>query len=130
MEKIMSNPVLKSLIESMIVNHLEESYEDDLVESIFDEISEETWEAIEEAILNELSPQTLSSYKKKAWKSAGQSYRKVDTAKSKEAEDRAYAQGDKRMAGYARALGKTGDSGNRTFKSGGGKPENVKVKAR
>jgi BioD-like phosphotransacetylase family protein len=126
----MSNPVLKSLIESMIVNYLEESYEEDLMESIFEEVSEETWEAIEEAILSELSPATLSSYKKKAWKSAGQSYRKVDTAKTKEAEDRAYKKGDKRMAGYARALGKTGDSGNSTFRSGGGKPENVRVKAR
>jgi hypothetical protein len=41
---------------------LEESYEDDLVESIFEEVSEETWEAIEEAILNELSPGVLKRY--------------------------------------------------------------------
>lgn len=50
----------------MIGDYLEESYEDDLVESIFEEVSEETWEAIEEAILNELSPKTLASYVKKA----------------------------------------------------------------
>jgi hypothetical protein len=130
MEENMSHPLLKSLISEMIESYLEESYEDDLVESIFDEVSDETWEAIEEAILNELSPQTLSSYKKKAWKSAGASYRKADTARTQDAGDRAYKQGDKRMGGYARALGKTGDSGSSTFKYGGGKPENVKVKAR
>jgi hypothetical protein len=125
-----TNPVLKSLIESMIVNYLKESYEDDLMESIFEEVSDETFEAIEEAILNELSPELLDRYKKKAWKSAGQSYRKVDTAKTKDAEDRAYRKGDKRMAGYARALGKTGDSGSSTFRSGGGVPERVRVKAK
>ena len=62
----MSHPLLKSLISEMVESYLEESYEDDLIESIFEEVSDETWEAIEEAILNELSPQTLSSYKKKA----------------------------------------------------------------
>jgi len=79
----MSNPVLKSLIESMIVNHLEESYEDDLMESIFEEVSSETWEAIEEAILNELSPKTLASYMKKSDKSLdklGSQRHKVTTA--------------------------------------------------
>jgi hypothetical protein len=57
---------MKQLIESMIGDYLEESYKDNLVESIFEEVSEETWEAIEEAILNELSPKTLASYVKKA----------------------------------------------------------------
>jgi hypothetical protein len=65
----MSNPLLRSLVESMIGNYLEESYEDDLMESIFEEVSAETWEAIEEAILNELSPKTLTSYMKKSDKS-------------------------------------------------------------
>jgi hypothetical protein len=46
----------------MVESYLEESYEDDLVESIFEEVSEETWEAIQEAILNELSPDTLKRY--------------------------------------------------------------------
>jgi len=55
--------IMKQLIESMITGYLEESYEDDnIVESIFEEVSEETWEAIEEAILNELSPKTLARY--------------------------------------------------------------------
>jgi hypothetical protein len=62
MEVKMSNQLLKSLIESMIGDYLNESYEDDLVESIFEEVSEETWEAIEEAILNELSEETLELY--------------------------------------------------------------------
>jgi macrodomain Ter protein organizer (MatP/YcbG family) len=122
--------ILKQLIESMIIDYLEESYEDDLVESIFEEVSEETWEAIEEAILNELSPELLNRYKKAAWKDAGKSYKKVDSAKTKEDEDRHYTRGDKRMSGYARALGKTSDKGNRTFTGGGGKPENVRVKAK
>lgn len=53
----------------MVESYLEESYEDDLVESIFEEVSEETWEAIEEAILNELSPDLLKRYMNKAYKS-------------------------------------------------------------
>lgn len=80
--------------------------------------------------MNELSPELLNRYKKKAWKSAGQSYRKVDTTKSKEAEDRAYKKGDKRMAGYARALGKVGGAGSSTFRSSSGTPERVSVKAK
>jgi hypothetical protein len=62
--------IMKQLIEGMIGNYLNESVEDDLIESIFEEVSGETWEAIEEAILNELSPETLASYTKKAskWK--------------------------------------------------------------
>jgi hypothetical protein len=56
----------KQLIENMIGDYLNESYEGDLVESVFEEVSEETWEAIEEAILNELSPKTLASYVKKS----------------------------------------------------------------
>ena len=59
--------MLKSIIESMIVGYLSESVEDDLLETVFQEVSEETWEAIEEAILLELSPETLKSYKKKAF---------------------------------------------------------------
>lgn len=59
--------MLKDIIESMIIGYLNESEEDGLMESIFQEVSEETWEAIEEAILLELSPETLASYKKKAW---------------------------------------------------------------
>jgi Fe-S cluster biosynthesis and repair protein YggX len=75
----MSNPVLKSLVESMIVNYLEESYEEDLMESIFEEVSEETWEAIEEAILNELSPKTLTSYRKKAKRQAEKAWNTMKT---------------------------------------------------
>jgi hypothetical protein len=71
----MSNSLLRTLISEMVETYLEESYEDDLVESIFEEVSNETWEAIEEAILNELSPKTLASYTKKATKS-------LDKAKS------------------------------------------------
>jgi hypothetical protein len=62
----MSNNILRSLISEMVGDYLNESHEDDLIESIFEEVSEETWEAIEEAILNELSPNTLQSYVKKA----------------------------------------------------------------
>jgi hypothetical protein len=54
--------IMKQLIENMIGDYLNESYEDDLVESIFEEVSDETWEAIQEAILNELSPDTLKRY--------------------------------------------------------------------
>ena len=70
----MSHPLLKSLISEMVESYLEESYEGDLIESIFEEVSDETWEAIEEAILNELSPKTLQSYVKKANKSADKSF--------------------------------------------------------
>ena len=58
--------ILKQLIENMIGEYLSESYEDDLVESIFEEVSSDTWEAIEEAILSELSPALLKRYKDKA----------------------------------------------------------------
>lgn len=61
----MSHPLLKTF-----KSYLEESYENDLVESILEEVSEETWEAIEEAILNELSPELLQRYHKKATKDA------------------------------------------------------------
>jgi len=70
--------ILKQLIENMIGEYLNESYENDLVESIFEEVSEETWEAIEEAILNELSPKTLASYAKKASKSADRLSKSAD----------------------------------------------------
>lgn len=50
--------MLKQLIENMIYDYLE----DDLVESVFEEVSPQTWEAIEEAILNELSPELLKRY--------------------------------------------------------------------
>jgi hypothetical protein len=60
--------IMKQLIEAMVDDYLNESYQDDLVESIFEEVSEETWEAIEEAILNELSPELLKRYKAKAEK--------------------------------------------------------------
>jgi hypothetical protein len=62
----------------MVGDYLNESYEDDLVESIFEEVSEETWEAIEEAILNELSPKTLKSYIKKAEKDKISKSNKLD----------------------------------------------------
>jgi hypothetical protein len=56
--------ILKQLIENMIGDYLEESHDGyDLAEEVFDEISEETWEAIHEAILNELSPELLQRYK-------------------------------------------------------------------
>jgi hypothetical protein len=58
----MSHPLLRTLISEMVETYLEESYGDDLIESIFDEVSEETWEAIEEAILDELSPETYDLY--------------------------------------------------------------------
>jgi hypothetical protein len=63
--------ILKQLIESMIGDYLNESYEDDLVESIFEEVSEETWDAIQEAILNELSPELLQRYKSIAKRDLG-----------------------------------------------------------
>jgi hypothetical protein len=80
----MSHPLLKSLIESMIGNYLEESYGDDLVESIFEEVSDETWEAIEEAILNELSPDTLKSYWEKAHGHAKKLTRSMASAHDRE----------------------------------------------
>lgn len=61
----MTNTLLRNLISEMVESYLEESIQDDLVESIFEEVSPETWIAIEEAILNELSPATLKSYIKK-----------------------------------------------------------------
>jgi hypothetical protein len=62
----MPNNILRSLISEMIGDYLNESHEDDLIESIFEEVSEETWEAIEEAILNELSPELMARYRNKA----------------------------------------------------------------
>ncbi len=58
--------ILKQLVESMIADHLEESYEDDFLESIFEEISPEVWDSIHEAILNELSPELKARYAQKA----------------------------------------------------------------
>jgi hypothetical protein len=55
--------ILKQLIENMIGNYLNESNDYDLAEEIFEEVSPETWEAIQEAILNELSPELLQRYK-------------------------------------------------------------------
>jgi hypothetical protein len=77
---------MKQLIEGMIGDYLNESYEDDLVESIFEEVSEETWEAIEEAILNELSPKLLKRYKKKAQQSLDRNTEKSVKNREKEAE--------------------------------------------
>ena len=58
---------IKQLIESMIVNYLEESADAyDLVEEVFDELSPETLEAIHEAILNELSAELKAKYAKAA----------------------------------------------------------------
>ena len=73
----MTNPLLRTLISEMVETYLEESYDDDLVESIFEEVSSETWEAIEEAILNELSPRTLSSYIKKSAEDMGYAQREI-----------------------------------------------------
>ena len=75
----MSHPLLKALISEMVGDYLNESYEDDLVESIFEEVSDETWEAIEEAILNELSPKTLTSYRKKAKNQAEKAWNTMKT---------------------------------------------------
>ena len=61
----MSNPLLKQLISEMVGSYLEESHNDNLIETIFEEVSEETWEAIEEAILSEISYKTLASYARK-----------------------------------------------------------------
>lgn len=59
--------ILKQLIENMIGDYLNESYDGyDLAEEVFDEVSEETWEAIHEAILNELSPELKARYAKAA----------------------------------------------------------------
>jgi hypothetical protein len=88
----MSHPLLKSLISEMVESYLEESYEDDLIESIFEEVSDETWEAIEEAILNELSPKTLASYTKKAARSADSNFNRagIALAKAQDAGERAH----------------------------------------
>ena len=59
----MSNTVLKSLIAERISVYLQESAESySIIDSIFEEVSDETWEAIEEAIINELSEETLELY--------------------------------------------------------------------
>ena len=57
----------KSLAESVIGVMLDEplNENDDLAESILEEVSEETWEAIEEAILSEISYKTLANYARK-----------------------------------------------------------------
>jgi hypothetical protein len=115
--KNMSHPLLKALISEMVGDYLNESYEDDLVESIFEEVSDETWEAIEEAILNELSPKTLASYVKKASQSAarnaetsGKHWEKSTNASDIDAADRYFvssvakgAKSNKRLKGISRA---------------------------
>lgn len=77
----MSNPLLRTIIFEMVGDYLNESHEDYLVKSIFEEVSSETWEAIQEAILNELSPKTLEKYRKKAGKQAEKAW---DTMKTQQ----------------------------------------------
>lgn len=79
---------MKKLVENMISDYLEESYEDDIVESIFEEVSDETWEDIEEAILSELSPGTLKKYIGKA--GANQTSRQLDIAWDNDHRDQKY----------------------------------------
>jgi hypothetical protein len=105
---------MKQLIEQMVGNYLNESYEDDLVESIFEEVSEETWEAIEEAILNELSPELLQRYGDKAQARAN----KLSNSKTKKSKK----EFEKRDDGWRMAHRKT--SGRAP-----GAPGSAKVKA-
>jgi len=71
----MSNRVLRSIISEMVGDYLNESHEDDLVKSIFEEVSSETWDAIQEAILSELSPAVLNRYVNKSIKNQEKSDR-------------------------------------------------------
>ena len=50
----------------MIYQKLDESYGENLLDEIFEEVSDEALEAIEESILNELSPELLQKYKRAA----------------------------------------------------------------
>jgi hypothetical protein len=106
--------IMKQLIESMIGDYLNESYEDDLVESIFEEVSEETWEAIQEAILNELSPELLQHYGDKAYARA----KKLSNSKTKKSKK----EFEKRDDGWRMAHRKTNALAP-------GRPRSAKVKA-
>lgn len=86
---------MKQLIEEMIGTYLGEDY-DDLSESILDELSEETIEAIEEAILMELSPALLDRYRDKAEKSKDKLTKQI--IKGREGERKASLQGNEKKA--------------------------------
>jgi len=102
--------IMKQLIEKMVGDYLNESYEDDLVESIFEEVSEETWEAIEEAILNELSPELLKKYADKADKDIGKRigvFKRGDQGRNpSDAQDKNYKKMNTRLKGTAIAKAK------------------------
>ncbi len=100
----MSHPLFRTLISEMVGDYLNESYEDDLMESIFEEVSDETWEAIEEAILNELSPKTLSSYVKKANRSANKSF--SNAIKQQSRANKGAAGADEKRAQYSKDFDK------------------------
>jgi hypothetical protein len=86
--------IMKQLVEQMIGEYLNESYENDLVESIFEEVSEETWEAIEEAILNELSEQTRDLYIEGSLKKGSPERAIKDAFRKGEAKTRDFYSGD------------------------------------
>lgn len=100
----MTNPLLRTLISEMVETYLEESYEDNVIESIFEEVSDETWEAIEEAILSELSPATLDSYKNKAFKQLKRSADQSRSALKQSTRDKHTKIADKRNKGVGSVL--------------------------
>ena len=91
----MTNPLLRTLISEMVETYLEESYNDDLIESIFNEVSDETWEAIEEAIMNELSEETYDLYIEGSLKKGSPERRMKDLYRRGEAKTRDFYSGRK-----------------------------------
>jgi len=131
-ESVNKNPLgvkeaLEEALQDRVRAALEEKYAEMMEskdEDDFD-LSDLTLEELEDFMmsedfdqLDEISKSTVKSYASKSWKDAGKAYDKEN-----------YGRGDKRMKGYTRALGKLGTKGTSTFKSGGGTPERVKVKA-
>lgn len=88
----------------MVEDYLNEGYEDNLTDAIFEEVSEETWDAIEEAILSELSPATLDRYKDKAFKQLKRSSDQSTMASKQATRDKHAKTADKRNKGIGSAL--------------------------
>lgn len=112
----MSNPLLRTLISEMVETYLEESVGQHLIESIFEEVSEETWEAIEEAILNELSEETYDLYLEGSIKGSGtdrkavlkRSFRAGQTDKYNDMADRGMHSGGRIKKQYTGSRAKPG----------------------
>lgn len=119
----MTNPLLRTLISEMVETYLEESYNDDLIESIFNEVSDETWEAIEEAIMNELSEETYDLYVEGSLKTGSTERRMKDLYRRGEAKTRDYYSGkntSRKFAGPKTSSEKRAQEAG--MRAGGGSP--------